>query len=126
MWTDITPRELFSAVCLTIVALAAVVGIFCRNYHENWLQFVGLVGVALWACARVSQLTDMMGTRLPAQGAMLHASLALYAMGTALKVWQHRPKPPDPWAATVAELAVNQAPYKLEPDQMRRVAGGKQ
>lgn len=92
MSIDMTPLEVFSAICLSIVAALSCIAIFCRNYHENWFQFFGLVGIAIWSSARVSQLMDMMMTRLPAQGALMHASLSLFAIGTAIKVWQHRPK----------------------------------
>jgi hypothetical protein len=113
----IEQHEVVSVVALSVVAALSTVAIFCRNYHENWLQFLGLVGIALWAAARVSQLVDMMSTRLPAQGMILHVSMALFAVGTAMKVWAHRPRDNE---------AAPPAPYKLDPHDMRRVAGGKQ
>lgn len=113
----ITPTEAISAVCLSLVTLLSGAAIFCRNYHENWVQWFGLVGITIWSAARVSQLTDMMSTRLPAQGVILHVSMVLFALGTAWKVWQHRPRDPDD---------SRDAPYKIEPEQMRQVAGGKQ
>lgn len=116
---DMTAAEVFSAVCLAIVGALAGAAIFCRNYHENWLQFAGLVGLAIWSMARVAQLTDALSTRLPSQGAILHASLLCYALGTAWKVWAHRPQQGDPPAQPPA-------PYEIEPDHMRHVAGGKQ
>lgn len=115
---DMTAAEVFSASCLFVVGVLAGTAIFCRNYHENWAQFVGLAGIAIWAFARVSQLTDMMTTRLPSQGMILHAALLLYAVGTAWKVWAHRPHDPAPPAAPPA-------PYKLEPGDLHRAAGGR-
>lgn len=111
---DITARELVSACCLSLVAVLATVAVFCRDYHENWPQFVGLVGIAVWSAARVSQLTDMTSTRLPAQAMVLHISMACYALGTAWKVWLHSHGPhlrPPP-------------PYQIEPEHQRQVAGG--
>jgi hypothetical protein len=105
-----------SAICLSIVAALCIVAIFCRNYHENWLQFAGLAGLSLWASARVTQLLDLFDGRMPNQGLVLHVSLALYAVGTAWKVWQHnRPQTPAP----------PPAPYKLDPEHLHRVAGGR-
>ena len=103
--------------------MLATVAIFCRNYHENWPQFIGLVGIAVWSAARVSQLTDMTSTRLPAQAMVLHISMACYAIGTAWKVWLHRAPSNGDGGDTVP---MEEAPHKLEPGQMRQVAGGKQ
>lgn len=114
---DMTSLEIFSACCLSVVALLTGVAIFCQNYHENWLQFVGLAGLSVWCSARVSQLIDLFDGRMPLQGPMLHAALLCYALGTAWKVWEHRPPLRD---------APPPAPYKLEPDEMSQVAGGRQ
>ena len=86
-------------------------------------QFIGLVGIAVWSAARVSQLTDMTSTRLPAQAMVLHISMACYAIGTAWKVWLHRAPSNGDGGDTVP---MEEAPHKLEPGQMRQVAGGKQ
>lgn len=107
-----------SVVCLSLVALMCAAGIFCRHFHENWPQLLGLAGLATWAAARVLQITDFTDHRVPNQGAFMHISLALYGLGTAIKVWRNRPRngatpvPPAP------------APHKIEPEQLRSVAGG--
>lgn len=113
-----THIQIASAVCLGLVAALTATAIFSRNYHENWLQFAGLVGLCVWASARVAQLVDATDARLPMQGLTMHASLALYAVGTALKVWQHRTRstggpPPAP-------------PETLPMEHMPHAAGGTQ
>lgn len=110
-----TTVQLVSVVALTIVAMAAALGIFCRHFHDNWPQLLGLAGLATWAIARVLQITDMTDHRVPNQGAVMHVSLALYALGTAWKVWTHRPVDPPP----------AQPPYKIEAGELHHVGGGR-
>lgn len=86
-----TPVEIISAVSLSTVAVLAGIAIFCHNYHENWLQFVGLIGITVWAAARAMQIADVSEVGLPWRGLTLHVALAAYAIGTAWKVWCHRP-----------------------------------
>lgn len=90
---------LVSIVCLAVVAAACVLGIYSRHYREDWAQYVGLVLVLLWSVGRGSDLTmrwlDWMGGALvprpdmSTQQLLGHVGLALFAIGTARKVWRH-------------------------------------
>lgn len=79
------------ALCALVVVVLCVAGLYASAYRENWMQHVGMalltVGAAMvgwhaWTYGRASQ-------RL----AVLMAGLALYALGTARKVRQHRERP---------------------------------
>jgi hypothetical protein len=84
-----------SAMCLIIVAALCLAGIFSRAFHDNWLQFCGLVGLMAWATARAYQILDG-NAYISTQQLVAHAALASYALGTAYKVWILRPKQPCP------------------------------
>ena len=86
-----------SLASIIIIALVATAGVWCKSYNDNLLQRCGLVLIIWVAVARLSQWAANPATSwLEALG---HAGLALYALGTARKVWAHRPRqawPVDP------------------------------
>lgn len=81
-WTAIA-----SIVCLSIVAPLCIAGIFCPAYRDNWLQFAGLWLMAGWSVSRIEVIAGR-GYTEPWNLA-LHAGLAFYAVGTAVKVIKH-------------------------------------
>lgn len=114
-----TPTEITSAVSLSIVALLAGWSVFSRHYRENWAQFAGLVGIAIWAVARVLHLADLTEASIPGRGVLMHTSLALYGIGTAWKVWRHRPPRPSAYPP-----APPTGPGEIDPSHLRHVLGG--
>lgn len=94
---------MISAASLAIVMALCFVGTFCprRYYDDNLLQRIGLAGIAVGCGPRLSLLLERHsfdGTGFqPMFQVFVHVGLAAFAIGTALKAWQHRPKiPPAP------------------------------
>lgn len=73
-----------SLISLFLLVVLCSAAIFSGKFNENWLQMLGLIGVALWAVARFYQLLD--GGWLSTHEVVAHSSMALYALGTAKKV----------------------------------------
>lgn len=73
-----------SLISLSLIVVLCSAAIFSGKFNENWLQMLGLIGVALWAVARFYQLLD--GGWLSTQQTFVYVSMALYALGTAKKV----------------------------------------
>lgn len=97
---------LVSIACLQIVAVLCAAGIFSHHYRDNWPQFVGLVLVLLWSFGRSIDLGvrwwnwiggELVPTpQVSTQQLLGHIGLALFAIGTAWKVWTHRHRPDNP------------------------------
>lgn len=91
---------LISITCLLVVCLSSVAALLSKHYRDNWLQFAGLWGLLFWSAGQVWQLTsrwidwmsDLLLERpdMATQDLIGHAGLALFALGTAWKVWRHR------------------------------------
>lgn len=78
-----------SVVSLCLISALCFAGLFTKAYQDNLCQFFGLWGTACWGLARAWQLVTEGG--LTSQQVVAHASIALYAAGTAYKVWKrHR------------------------------------
>ncbi len=77
-----------SAACLFVVAAICLVGIVSKHYRDNWLQLLGLIGLVWWSLARAIEMLsrDHVGN----YQLLSHVSLTLFAIGTAIKVWEHR------------------------------------
>lgn len=73
-----------SLISLSLLVILCSAAIFSGKFNENWLQMLGLIGVALWAVARFYQLLN--GGWLSTHEVVAHSSMALYALGTAKKV----------------------------------------
>lgn len=73
-----------SLISLSLLVVLCSAAIFSGKFNENWLQMLGLIGVALWAVARFYQLLN--GGWLSTHEVVAHSSMALYALGTAKKV----------------------------------------
>lgn len=106
--------DYLSAACLAVVALACWTGVFAKTFNDNWLQFLGLVGIGIWCPARAWQIVDY-AVATPQQFSM-HLALACYALGTAYKVWKNKP----PKAGDSSS-----PPTPLPPDRLRHVVGGR-
>jgi uncharacterized membrane protein len=76
----------FSGCCLGVIAVLCLMGIFSQRYSDNWMQFVGLWGLLAWSAARLWQVIDG-AAHLSGQQLVLHVALALFACGTAYKVF---------------------------------------
>jgi predicted membrane channel-forming protein YqfA (hemolysin III family) len=79
-------------ICLAIQFLLAVVGIFTPKYRENWVQFIGMVVVAVGVLP-LARLIDDRGWVSP-EAAWIIVGWTVFALGMAGKVWRHRNDPP--------------------------------
>jgi hypothetical protein len=71
--------EIISILSLLVVDLLCLAGVFSRRYQPTLLQMVGMMMIALWGASELYR-----GYHSLPEIAM-HASLAMYAMGTALR-----------------------------------------
>lgn len=78
---------LLSVAALTLVIALALLAIFHPSYHDNWLQFFGLWGTVFGGAGKVAQLLDRGFSS--AENTLLFGALALFALGTALKVYKY-------------------------------------
>lgn len=93
-----------SAISLTIVMVLCFAGAFCpeKYFNDNLLQRVGMFGIAVGCGPRLALIVERRGFDgsgfQPEFQMAVHVGLAAFAVGTAIKVWQHRPsnqrKPP--------------------------------
>lgn len=97
-------RDEIALVLSAFLVLLCALGIICHYFRENWLQMLGM-GCTLVA-ASMTAWHAWATQRTSSRVTLLLLGVALYAIGTAWKVWQHRarPEPSDPGV-----------PYKLEP-----------
>lgn len=101
---DLIPDTLsivFGLVCIFVIALASLAGIMSSFYRDNWLQFLGLWALLAGSLGRGWQwsikLLDWIeadsiapAPEVSAQQLAVLSGLALFAIGTAWKVWRHR------------------------------------
>lgn len=121
-------RPLLVMLCAVALLALAVAGLWAQSYRDNWAQWAGLWGMVIAMVAvfcpsvpevRALGLLEAVEHRVNDVGArdlLVMASALLFGAGTACKVWRHRKQRPGGPPA--------EAPYKLEPDEMRHVAGG--
>lgn len=91
---------LISIACIAITSVACVGGIMSKHYRDNWLQFFGLWLIFAWSLGRGWQLSMrwyewisnpvVPEPNISTQQLIGHLGLALFALGTAWKVWRHR------------------------------------
>lgn len=88
-------------IALFITALACTAGIFSKMYRDNWMQYLSLWCVLAGVMGREWQLwlrldrwlydpMMMPAIDLKNHNLALYGGLALFAIGTAWKVWRHR------------------------------------
>jgi hypothetical protein len=88
---------LVSAVSLSITMALCVVGVFIPKtyYDDNLLQRIGMTGVFAFCWPRLMQILDrfeLTSATMPVSAQVFgHVGLMLFAVGTAYKVWKHRP-----------------------------------
>jgi len=85
--------QYFYIPAMLIIASFSLWAILCDNFHDNLIQRIGLAMVCLGASVRVYTLfvdmSDLLGPQL-----LLANGIAIYAIGTAWKVWYHsNPRP---------------------------------
>lgn len=80
--------QLASAVCLLTLVGLCLCGIFSPLYRDNWGQFAGLCLLTVWAAARLGRVLD--GDEVSSQQLLAYVGMAVYACGTAWKVWHFR------------------------------------
>lgn len=102
-----------SVVALCIVMALCVLGTFGRWYSDNLAQRIGMAMLFIGCWPKVEELMFFR----PENGGVwvAHVGLAVFAMGTAWKVWLHRDHHPPP----------AQPPHRLHRDHLRHVSGGK-
>jgi hypothetical protein len=83
-----------SVVCLAALGGLSLSGLLSKAYRDNWLQHLGLIGILFWSLGRAS----IIGSRvlegdwhISFYQLLSHVALLLFAVGTAVKVWKHRP-----------------------------------
>lgn len=113
-------RDEIALALAAMLLVLCVWGIRAQAYRDNWLQLAGmsLTTLAALMIGWHAWTTERTSTRV----VVLLLGAVLYGAGTAYKVWQHRRHSAAPPAAPPADPP---APYKLEPADMQRVAGGR-
>lgn len=91
---QIFPIEL-AVACAVLIAVLCLVGLVSGKFKDNWAQHLGLGIALLWAASEAWTLAQhawVLDDRdlVSLKRGLLHSSLALYAVGTAWKVWKHR------------------------------------
>lgn len=79
--------------CLYLICAICFAALICKNYYENWLQWIGLSGMILWALGRADKIMDRISDGKENVGLYVFIgvfSMVLYGLGTAWKVWKHR------------------------------------
>lgn len=103
---------LFSLALLALCAAA----IYSKLFRDNWAQLLGL-GIMVLALVMIgwhAWTTERTSSRV----VLLLLGLLLYGVGTAWKAWHYRDQP------HTGQAANDSAPGELDPQHMRRVAGG--
>jgi hypothetical protein len=73
-----------SVVFLTIIAVACILGVYCKQFQDNWAQLLGMSSIFLWATVRIwQQLIE--DADVTEQQLILQAGLAAYCFGTIYK-----------------------------------------
>ena len=90
--------ELFVPITLASLAmalLACLVGLKFNEFHENWLQHLGMMAIAVGSLLKFLQIYDR--GRVTFETTLLAVGVALFACGFAYRVWQtkHIPRHPD-------------------------------
>jgi hypothetical protein len=87
----------YSVGCLWVIGTLCIMGLLYKHYRENWLQFFGLAGMALWSFGRGSVLFEraMDGGTVGDFQLIGHISMLLYVLGTTLKVIKYRDETPS-------------------------------
>jgi hypothetical protein len=97
-----------SAVSLFIIMISCAAGAFAPKeiFNDNPAQRIGMAGVFFFALPRFIQLMERQEFTANCMSASAqlagHVGLALYCVGTAIKVMRHKPKrkPPLPPIST--------------------------
>jgi hypothetical protein len=83
-----------SVVALSGVAVITVAGVFSPSYRDNLLQRLGMAMASLSALALIDQMVAHANCQVSSAALPLfYVGILLWALGTAKKVWVHRPKP---------------------------------
>jgi hypothetical protein len=88
---------IISAASLGVTMLLCVLGVFIPKvyYDDNLAQRIGMAGVFIFCWPRLVQLLEareITGLVVPVPAQLAgHVGLAMFAVGTAYKVWKHRP-----------------------------------
>lgn len=75
---------ILSVLSLTVLFVLAFRAVFDARFRDNWWQFFGLSGVAFLAPLKILIILDRGGA--DSASMMLYGAVALYAIGTAIKV----------------------------------------
>ncbi len=73
-----------SSLSLLAFFVCCISAVFYERFRCTWLQLLGMFGLALWSAARLHDVIN--GAPVSQQQLLAHVSLALYAVGTAIKV----------------------------------------
>jgi hypothetical protein len=88
--------SLVSLICLLITGGLAGWAVFSQHYDDTVIQRLGLSLVAIASVARAAvRLGDDPPPPPPPELLMAQIGLALYAIGTALRIWQASHRQPE-------------------------------
>jgi len=73
-----------------VIYLFCLAGLFSYEFKDNWFQHFGLLGGGITSVAAMYRVYNM--GWVPTEMLVFAVSVALYALGTALKVWGFRKK----------------------------------
>jgi hypothetical protein len=90
-----TMLTVLTVASLLIVMTLCIAALFSRYFLDNWLQHVGLIGIGTTSAMLAEMVVH--AEYVPPQMALMAISLAVYALGTAYKVWRYRNCPQPDW-----------------------------
>lgn len=93
-----------TVVSFAVVFILCVFGLFSARFRDNWLQAFGLVGVGFTSALATYKAAYM--EWVPPEMAVFAMSVALFGVGTAVKVWQYRRHHPREELPDVIDKAV--------------------
>ena len=76
---------MLSVFCLVVTALLCIIGALSHSYNENLVQLLGMAGLAIGCFARALAILHAQSTNN--DWLIVHASMAFYAVGTAIRFW---------------------------------------
>jgi hypothetical protein len=77
-----------TVVCLGILFVLVVAGLFSDAFQDNWLQHIGLIGMGITSVSALFRISSM--AWVSQEMAVFILALTLFGLGTAHKVWKFR------------------------------------
>lgn len=76
-----------AVVSISVIIILCLFAVYYHNYHENWMQWLGLWGVVFAGTGQIAAIVARDGAT--ASEAILYVAVAMYGIGTARKVQKY-------------------------------------